>query len=184
MTRYLMGSAGLLVALTGCARKHPESAGGPASVAPLTVTSTAFQPGSPIPDQYTCRGDDVNPPLSWTGGSGQEVVYALVCDDPDAPRGTWTHWLVWNIEGTSLEEHLAKEAAFSLGMAMGTNSWKKVGWGGPCPPSGTHHYRFKIYGLKARLELGTDADAAALTAAMQPLIVSQGELVGLVSAKP
>jgi len=180
MTRYLLGAAGLLTALSGCARKtvdEPE----PDAVAKLTVTSSGFAAGGTIPDQYTCRGDDVNPPLSWTGGTGQETVYALVCDDPDAPKGTWTHWLVWNIDATSLEENLAKEAAFSLGMSMGTNSWGKVGWGGPCPPSGTHHYHFKVYGLKSRLELGTDADAATLMEAIRPLVVSEGELVGLVS---
>lgn len=181
MTRYLVGAAGLLLALSGCARKAgPEGT----EMATLTVTSEAFADGGTIPDQYTCRGDDVNPPLSWSGGTGQEVAYALICDDPDAPRGTWTHWLVWNIPGTSLEANLAKEAAFSLGMSMGTNSWRKVGWGGPCPPSGIHHYHFKVYGLKSKLELGTDADAAKLMAAMRPLIVSHGELVGLVAAKP
>lgn len=180
MRWMLAGGALLLLGVAGCALRSAK--GPPAAV--LTVTSTAFADGAMIPDQYTARGENVNPPLAWTGGSGDEACYAVICEDPDAPGGVWTHWLVWNIEATSLEENLPLPAAFSVGMSLGTNSWHQVGWGGPDPPSGTHHYHFRVFGLSQRLELSTATEAAGLRSAMRPLIVSEGELVGLAAATP
>ena len=147
----------------------------------MNVTSPAFEHAKPIPSKYTCEGDDVSPPLAWTTGPEGTVGYALIMDDPDAPRGTWVHWVAWNIHATSLPENVS--ALESASFSQGQNSWPKPGYGGPCPPSGTHRYYFKLYALGRDLDLGPETDKDALTSAMEGHILDQGELMGTYARK-
>jgi len=154
-----------------------------AKVSQLTVTSTAFTSEGSIPSRFTCDGDDVSPPLAWSGAPASAHSYALVMDDPDAPSGTFVHWVAWNIGAIELAEGVEKGASLANGMRQGQNSWSKAGYGGPCPPSGTHRYFFKVYALDRKLELEAKTDAKALAAAMSGHIVAQGELMGRYSRK-
>ena len=147
----------------------------------LVVTSPAFENEKPIPSRYTCDGQDVSPPLEWAAGPMGTESYALIMDDPDAPGGTWVHWIAWNIKGTKLPEDEATQdmAESPLGQIRhGTNSWERIGYGGPCPPSGTHRYFFKVYALDRELDLGSDATKQALVAAMESHTLDHGELMG------
>ena len=152
-------------------------------VAKITVTSSAFGHEGAIPSRFTCDGDDASPPLVWTGAPAAAQSYALIMDDPDAPNGTWVHWVAWNITGTALAESIGRDASLANGMRQGMNSWQKTGYGGPCPPSGTHRYFFKVYALDRKLDLAPKTDAKALTAAMEGHIVAQGELMGSYARK-
>jgi len=148
---------------------------------PLVVTSPAFAKETPIPARYTCDGQDVSPPLEWTAGPIGTESYALIMDDPDAPAGTWVHWVAWNIKATKLPEDVSSEAMAETPVGQirnGTNSWDRIGYGGPCPPSGTHRYFFKVYALDRELDLGPDATKQALMAAMERHILDRGELMG------
>lgn len=147
----------------------------------IGVESTAFQQGAAIPEKHTGDGDDVSPPLSWSEGPAGTVTYALVMDDPDAPMGTWLHWTIWNLKTTKLEEGASKRPP--AGSAQGQNSWKRTGYGGPKPPSGTHRYFFRVYALDASLDLKEGADRDALETAIRGHVLAQGELMGRYSAR-
>ncbi|MCE5186095.1 MAG: YbhB/YbcL family Raf kinase inhibitor-like protein [Planctomycetaceae bacterium] len=146
----------------------------------LQVTSEAFGNGGMIPPKYTADGQDMSPPLSWGPVPQGTQSIALIADDPDAPMGTWVHWLMWNIppEQTKLTEDIPTQEEFSNGIVQGTTSFKRVGYGGPAPPSGTHRYYFKFYALDIRLDLGSKADKKALENAMQGHILAQGQVMG------
>ncbi len=147
----------------------------------LKFTSTSFIHQGEIPSLYTCDGRDISPPLEWTAGPMGTESYALIMDDPDAPGGTWVHWIAWNIKGTTLPEDEASEdmAESPLGQIRhGTNSWERIGYGGPCPPSGTHRYFFKVYALDRELDLGPGETKQVLVAAMEGHTLSRGELMG------
>ena len=125
----------------------------------LTITSTAFEHEGRIPRHYTCEGDDVSPPLAWSGVPEGAQTLVLIVDDPDAPdpanpRMTWVHWVLFDIPATAggLAEDIAPSALPS-GTREGLNDWKRIGYGGPCPPSGEHRYFFKLYALDHTLEL-------------------------------
>ncbi len=145
--------AGLL--MSGCTNRVPSDAVQPSGNAPaakMKVTSAAFTDGQPIPDKYTCHGDDVSPPLQWTGAPSQTKSFAITCEDPDAPGGTFTHWIVWSIfcTVTNFPENVGKNDSLPDGSQQGKNSFGNIGYSGPCPPGGsTHHYIFKIYALDA-----------------------------------
>jgi len=141
----------------------------------LDVGSTAFDNDTEIPPRYTCDGDDVSPPISWSAGPSGTVSYALIVDDPDAPGGTWVHWVAWNLVEPRLDEALP---ASSEALQQGTNSWGRTGYGGPCPPSGTHRYFFKVYALDTLLELPPTTDKQELLDAMEGKTLAQGELLG------
>ncbi len=117
---------------------------------PLQLTSTAFNNQDMIPRKYTCDGDDISPPLQWSNPPKGAQTYALICDDPDAPSGTWDHWVVFNIPGTTaaLSRAILPEPNLSNGSTHGKNGWGRLGYGGPCPPSGTHRYFFRLYALE------------------------------------
>ncbi|MFD0975565.1 YbhB/YbcL family Raf kinase inhibitor-like protein [Salinimicrobium gaetbulicola] len=145
--------------------------------AKIKVSSTAFSGNSEIPEKYTCDGENVNPPLRFDHLPETTKSLALIVDDPDAPAGTWDHWVVWNIEP-------AKELAEnSIPGEEGKNSFKQNHYGGPCPPSGTHRYFFKVYALDSKLDLDKDSEKEDLEKAMQGKILSSGELIGLYSKK-
>lgn len=145
----------------------------------LTLTSPVFQPNGSIPKHYTCDGADVSPPLQWSGAPQETQAFVLVCDDPDAPNGTWDHWILFNIPAnvTELEENIRKIRPISS--RNGTNSWSQLGYGGPCPPKGQHRYFFKLYALDAALALPEGATKAEVEAAMQGHILAQADLIGL-----
>ena len=115
----------------------------------MQLMSSSFKDGNHIPSIYTCDGKDISPPLSWTGLPAEAKSLALVCDDPDAPAGTWVHWVAWNLpaETTELKEALPTKKEFPNGMRQGKNDFDRIGYGGPCPPSGVHRYFFKLYAL-------------------------------------
>lgn len=140
---------------------------------PLIVYSAAFQNGSSIPEKYTCEGDDINPPLDIKEIPDAVKSLALIVDDPDAPRGTWLHWLVWNIPIT----HHIKEN--EVPGVEGINDFGKYSFGGPCPPSGTHRYFFRVYGLDGLVNIKQGASRQELEQAMRDHILAYGELVGL-----
>src|SRR3989440_12380770 len=146
----------------------------------LKVTRPAFREGQPFPKQYTCDGINISPPLEWSGVPKTAKTIAIICDDPDAPVGTWVHWVLYNLpaDKIGLIENTPATETLPGGAMQGTNDFKKFGYGGPCPPSGTHRYFFKLYSLDAELSLKSCATKADLEKAMEGHIVSQGQLMG------
>ena len=140
----------------------------------MELRSEAFENGGMIPARYTCDGRDISPPLEISGVPDGTVSLALVMDDPDAPGGTFDHWLVWNIppETARIEEGREPQGV------QGRTDFGRLGYGGPCPPSGTHTYRFKLYALDCTLDLPEGARKAQLEAAMQGHILAQALLEG------
>lgn len=145
--------------------------------ASLTLTSAAFNSGQMIPKRYTCDGENINPPLSVSGIPEGTQSLSLIVDDPDAPTGTWVHWLVWNIppQFSDIPEDSSPPSAL-----QGTNDFGKEQWGGPCPPPGLEHrYAFKLFALDALLELQRGANKPLLEKAMEGHILNQTELIGI-----
>ena len=140
---------------------------------PLLVSSPVFQASGSIPTKYACEGKDINPPIDIKDIPEEVKNLVIIMDDPDAPQGTWLHWLVWNIPPT----HHIKEN--DVPGVEGMNSFGRLSYGGPCPPSGTHHYFFRIYGLDDVLELRRGASRKELEQAMRNHILAYGELVGI-----
>jgi len=151
----------------------------------IELSSPAFKQGGSIPAAYTCDGNDGSPALAWKGAPAGVKSFALICDDPDAPGGTWVHWVMYNIppKTTSLPESVPASKTLGDGSMQGVNDFRKIGYGGPCPPGGTHRYFFKVYALDAMLNLGPGATKAALLKAMDGHIIGQGELVGAYSRR-
>ena len=146
----------------------------------IQITSAAFSEAGMIPKPCTCDGADVSPDLSWTGVPDETKSLALICDDPDAPVGTWVHWVLFNIppEETGLPGEISNAATLSNGAKHGTNDFRNLGYGGPCPPGGTHRYYFKLYALDTLLDLDSGATKAQVEDAMQGHILAQGQLMG------
>jgi hypothetical protein len=144
----------------------------------LTVKSPAFPSNSAIPAKYTCEGDNINPELQIGDIPKEAKALALIVEDPDAPKGTFDHWIMWNIPVTDkIKENTA------TGM-QGQNGRNESKYYGPCPPSGTHHYHFKVYALDEKLDLPASATKQQLLDAMEEHTLATGELVGLYSKKP
>jgi Raf kinase inhibitor-like YbhB/YbcL family protein len=141
----------------------------------LKLSSPAFKHNGSIPIKYTCDGADVNPPLTIENIPSSAKSLALIVDDPDAPAGTWVHWVLWNI-GPDTKE--IGENTVPSGALQGVNDFRKHDYGGPCPPSGTHRYFFKLYALDMKLGLGPKTNKAELERAMKGHIIAQGELIG------
>lgn len=151
---------------------------------PLTIKSPSFQPNGVIPSRYTCDGQNVSPPLSWDGVPENTKSLVLIVDDPDAPdpkapKMTWVHWVLYNIPPKThgLPEGIAAEA-LPQGTLQGVNDWHEVGYGGPCPPIGSHHYHYKLIALDAVLPDLQAPTKAALETMMQSYTISRTELVG------
>jgi len=139
----------------------------------LVVKSPAFENNQLIPAKYTCDGDNVNPPLTIEGVPEETKSLVLIVDDPDAPMGTFDHWIVWNIPPTSkIEEN-------TVPGAEGMSSYRKHAYGGPCPPYGTHRYFFKVYALDTKLDLTANSKKKDVEKAMESHVLAEGELVGL-----
>jgi Raf kinase inhibitor-like YbhB/YbcL family protein len=148
----------------------------------VRLESAAFRDGAPIPAAHSRDGGDASPPLAWTDPPEGTRAFALVCDDPDAPRGTWVHWVLWGIPASarSLPAGAGSSEKPSIGGVHGANDFRESRWGGPAPPKGhgVHHYRFHLYALDAEPQLKAGASRAELDAAMQGHVLGEASLVG------
>jgi Raf kinase inhibitor-like YbhB/YbcL family protein len=151
----------------------------------MVIKSPAFLQGAMIPARYTCDGVNVSPPLEWRGAPSKTKYYALINDDPDAPAGTWVHWVVFDIPAglTKLTEAHALQGGIAGITKQGSNSSRKIGYSGPCPPWGTHRYFFKLYALDALTGLNPGATKSDLLKAMQGHILAESQLMGKYSRK-
>jgi len=147
----------------------------------MKLSSAAFDPGSTIPKKYTCDGPDVSPPLRWSDAPAGTQSFALIADDPDAPVGTWVHWVLYDLPGSAheLAENVPKDETLPSGARQGRNDFRRIGYGGPCPPRGpAHRYFFKLYALDAKLGLKPGASKTEVEKAMQGHILAQSEVMG------
>ncbi len=146
----------------------------------MQIKSSAFKSGARIPAKYTCDGVDVSPPLEWGKLPAGTKYLALICDDPDAPMGTWVHWVIYDIPAnvTSMQEKLPPLKEVANGAKQGMNDFRAIGYGGPCPPSGEHRYFFKLYALDGPTALKPGATKKQLLAAMKGHILAEAELMG------
>ena len=183
---FLLGSAtlGVLVlAVAACVRGDDdadlEQEEGQLSI---QLTSTAFTEGADIPVKYTCDDQqEVSPPLSWSGVPQGTRSIALIADDPDAPGGTWVHWVLYGIgpDVTELPEGVSAAEVVSGGAKQGTNDFSKLGYGGPCPPKGSpHRYFFKLYALDTEIDMEAGAKKKELLRAMEGHVLARGQLMG------
>lgn len=146
----------------------------------LKIESAAFREGGMIPEHYTCDGADVSPPLSWGSAPAGTASLALIADDPDAPGKTWVHWVVFDLppSASGFPENVPGDRTLAIGGAQGRNDFGRIGYGGPCPPGGTHRYFFKLYALDTRLELEPGITKAELLKAMEGHVLAEGQLMG------
>jgi Raf kinase inhibitor-like YbhB/YbcL family protein len=168
---------GTIIVLSGGCPKADE----PADTSAIELKSDAFDHEMEIPAKYTCEGEDISPDLVWSKPPEGTVELALICDDPDAPMGTWTHWVMYGIPADTggFEEAFPDLEQTKSGILQGENSWGKIGYGGPCPPKGKpHRYFFKLFALDKALDLKPGMDKEALEKAMKGHIIGYGELMG------
>ena len=180
----------MIASLPACSNRSGSSAGKPSTqnqnqdqsqnAKDIKLSSTAFKDGEAIPSQYTCDGVNVSPPLEWSGVPKSAKTVAIIADDPDAPAGTWVHWVLYNLPGENIGmvENLPATDNLKAGGFQGKNDFEKIGYGGPCPPSGTHRYFFKIYALDIDLPLKAGATKVEVDKAMAGHVVAQAQLMG------
>lgn len=147
----------------------------------MELKSSAFQSGAEIPRKYTCDGADVSPPLRWENTPAGTKAFALIADDPDAPAGTWVHWVIYDIAGETRElaEGVKPMETLPNGTKQGMNDFRRIGYGGPCPPPGpAHRYFFKLYSLDGETKLKPGATKQQLLDAMKGHILAEAELMG------
>lgn len=174
---------GIIVLVNGKPKEKPTQVPTSTPSKPISnmkITSSAFGNNEKIPKKFTCDGENINPPLTISEVPENTKGLALIVDDPDAPGKVWVHWTVWNI---SPETHEILENSVPQGVMQGTTDFGKPGFGGPCPPSGTHRYFFKLYALDTTLQLPSSATKAEVEALMSGHILSQTELIGLYSRR-
>jgi len=162
-----------------CADKTP--AVGKEAEMTVSLSSTAFKEGDKIPVKYTCDGQDISPPLAWGEPPQRTQAFALIVDDPDAPSGVFTHWVLFNIPASTrqLGEDVPAQERIQNGALQGKNDFGRIGYGGPCPPRGpVHRYRFTLYALDRLLDLKPGAFKTQVLDAMKGHILAQGQLVG------
>jgi Raf kinase inhibitor-like YbhB/YbcL family protein len=145
----------------------------------IKLSSTAFKEGEMIPSKYTCDGENISPPIKWENLPTNTKSIALITDDPDAPAGTWVHWIIYNIKSDikELSEKLPSDKQIPNGAKQGITSFNKTGYGGPCPPNGAHRYYFKVYALDTEI-ITDELKKDDLLKAMEGHILAQGELMG------
>lgn len=171
---------GLLAAVCSPANDQ-KTASQEGTVMSLDLISSAFAEGEAIPTRYTCDGEDVSPPLKWSNVPEGTKSFALIADDPDAPAGTWVHWVIYDIPAnvSELPEAVPTTETLANGARQGVNDFKRIGYGGPCPPRGApHRYFFKLYALDVVLGLEPRATKKDLLRAMEDHILAQGQLMG------
>lgn len=146
----------------------------------MNLTSPAFKDGGAIPAKYSCDGEGVSPPLAWTGVPAGAQALALIVEDPDAPSGVFTHWVVFNIPPTAdgLSENASHEG-MPAGAKQGRNSMGRTGWFGPCPPSGAHHYVFHLYAVNVAFELKAGAERSDVDNVTRGHVLAEAKLTGL-----
>ncbi len=146
----------------------------------MELSSQAFKHEGMIPSRYTCDADDISPDLQWQAVPDGVQSFALICDDPDAPMGTWVHWVYFNIPSSThrLPEGVTPAQQPDQGGRQGTNDFQRIGYGGPCPPGGIHRYYFKLYALDAMLDLDAGASKQQLLDAMEGRILAKAEMMG------
>ena len=151
----------------------------------ITVVSSAFDAMKVIPSKYTCDGADISPSLAWQNVPEKTKSLVLISDDPDAPVGTWVHWVCYDIPPTvdGLDENIPKVNTLPKGGKQGINDFHRIGYGGPCPPRGTHRYFFKVYALDSMLNLPAEKTKKEVEKAMEGHVLDSGELVGVYSRK-
>jgi Raf kinase inhibitor-like YbhB/YbcL family protein len=151
----------------------------------FTLRSAAFAPDAGIPPVHTCDGADTSPPLEWSGAPAGTKAFALIVHDPDAPRGDYLHWTAWNIPAGmhGLPEGIPKKESLPDGTRQGRNDDGKPGYGGPCPPSGTHHYVFEFYALDATLSLPSDATRDQIEKEIRVHQISKAQVIGTYQRK-
>lgn len=152
----------------------------------MNLSSDAFGPNDSIPERFTCDGTNLSPALSWSGAPQHTTSFALIVDDPDAPSGTFTHWVVYNIPSSTQQfaAGVSRTARLADGSAQGKNDFGDVGYGGPCPPPGNpHHYRFTIYALDAPLHPQAQVTRQRVLEAMRGHVLDQAQLIGLYQRK-
>ena len=177
------------LAITVCSREQKKRTGEVSEERShdmtISVSSSAFPEGGMIPAKHTCDGNDVSPPLKWTGVPEGTKSLALIGDDPDAPMGTWVHWVMWNIPASvqELTEHVPPKPELPDGSRQGISDFRHPGYGGPCPPSGVHRYYFKIYALNTMLDLPGSTRKPDLVKAMKGHILAEGQLMGRYSRR-
>ena len=177
----LVSCAAAVFLLRGVASSDAPNAGPAAEPASLQISSDAFADGKIIPKDHTCDGADRSPPLHWDGAPERTKAFALVVDDPDAPSGVFTHWLLYNVPAAAkaLDVGVATSGTLGDGSRQGTNDFGRVGWSGPCPPPGSaHRYRFKLYALSAPLELEPGAKRDAVLKAIKEKKLAEAEVTG------
>ena len=181
--KLLSCAAGSLLALAAVSATAQTGAASPVKKdarMTLNLTSESFQPNGMMPSLYTCEGKETSPQLAWTGVPENAKSLVLIVDDPDAPKKTWVHWVLYNIptDAKSLKQGVgAKE--LPSGTLQGKNDWKRTGYGAPCPPSGKHRYVFKLYALDAVLPDLKTPSKADVEKAMKGHVIAQTELIGL-----
>jgi len=190
VTGFLAAAVALAVApgTGGCGRAlsaptGEAAAGQPgkeATVVPFQISSPAFDEGQPIPAEFTADGRDVNPPLKIRGVPEGARSLALIVDDPDAPMGTWVHWVMWNVPPDTA---MIPADSVPVGAVQGRNSWGRTSYGGPAPPSGTHRYFFKLYALDTTFDLPSSTDKAGLLSAMKGHVLGETQTMGTYSRK-
>jgi hypothetical protein len=146
----------------------------------MELKSSVFEAGSTIPKKYTCQGEDISPPLSWNTVPEKTQSLALICDDPDAPMGVWVHWVMFNLPADTRElaENVPPQKTLANGAKQGTNDFRKIGYGGPCPPSGEHRYFFKLYALDIKIDHEAGLKKADLLKIMEGHILDESKLMG------
>jgi len=146
----------------------------------IEITSQAFEEETMIPEKYTCDGIDVSPPLAWASVPESTKTLALICDDPDAPMGTWVHWVLFNLPASinELPESVPTDEELENGAKQERNDFRRIGYGGPCPPGGTHRYYFKLYALDTEINLEAGAKKSQLLESMEGHILAEGQLMG------
>lgn len=146
----------------------------------ISLSSSAFGTMETIPAEFTCDGKDISPPLAWSGLPSGTKSVVLICDDPDAPVGTWVHWVCYNMppSSTGLPQNIPKTEKIPSGGLQGITDFKRVGYGGPCPPSGTHRYFFKLYALDRLLDLAAGKSKKEVEQAMKGHILGEAQLIG------
>ena len=146
----------------------------------IQMQSSAFEDGGMIPRQYTCDGADISPGLQWAAVPEETQSLALIADDPDAPSGTFVHWVLYGLsaERHELTENMPKDKTLPNGALQGVNDFGRIGYGGPCPSSGTHRYHFTLYALDTDLDLPPGQNRAALLDVMQDHILAKGQIMG------
>jgi len=148
----------------------------------LSVSSPAFKEGERIPSKYTCEGQDISPQLKWNGVPEESKSLALIMDDPDAPSGVFTHWVIFNLppDSQDLPEAVPSASQLPSGALQGRNDFGRIGYGGPCPPPGyPHRYRFTLYALDKNLDLGAGSSKNQVLSAAKGHILAQGQLIGI-----